>query len=180
MADACRPCTSSLRKASSSPPRRTHQPSGPRSSCLVGGVLVNLQSYPRHHIAFAGFYGLRLHKHHGSDDEEEIDLLSWQLLHVRQNQARERGEPDEGLSQATRRDRAYKKVRILFQRHGIRPFIFARRFIASAGTYANLVRQAKSKQKIIDKMEAAGLIEKVETPKPLRYEALLSLDLEGI
>jgi hypothetical protein len=42
------------------------------------------------------------------------------------------------------------------------------RFIASAGTYANLVRQAKSKQKIIDKMEAAGLIEKVEAPRPLR------------
>lgn len=31
------------------------------------------------------------------------------------------------------------------------------------------MRQAKSKQKIIDKMEAAGLIEKVETPKPLRF-----------
>ncbi|KAG6877017.1 hypothetical protein C0993_011010 [Termitomyces sp. T159_Od127] len=44
-----------------------------------------------------------------------------------------------------------------------------KKFIASAGTYANLVRQAKSKQKIIDKMEAAGLIEKVETPKPLRF-----------
>ncbi len=29
-------------------------------------------------------------------------------------------------------------------------------FIASCGTYSNLVRQAKSKQKIIDKMEAAG------------------------
>ncbi|KAG2223357.1 hypothetical protein INT45_002852 [Circinella minor] len=39
-----------------------------------------------------------------------------------------------------------------------------KKFIASAGTYANLVRQAKSKQKIIDKMEAAGLIEKVENP----------------
>ncbi|KAI9303783.1 P-loop containing nucleoside triphosphate hydrolase protein [Cunninghamella echinulata] len=37
-----------------------------------------------------------------------------------------------------------------------------KKFIASAGTYANLVRQAKSKQKIIDKMEAAGLIENVE------------------
>lgn len=36
-----------------------------------------------------------------------------------------------------------------------------KKFIASAGTYANLVKQAKSKQKIIDKMEAAGLIEKV-------------------
>ena len=44
-----------------------------------------------------------------------------------------------------------------------------RRFIASAGTYANLVKQAKSKQKIIDKMEAAGLIEKIEVPKPLRF-----------
>jgi ATP-binding cassette subfamily F protein 2 len=42
-------------------------------------------------------------------------------------------------------------------------------FIASAGTYANLVKQAKSKQKIIDKMEAAGLIEKVETAKVLRF-----------
>ncbi|PVU87881.1 hypothetical protein BB559_005851 [Furculomyces boomerangus] len=39
-----------------------------------------------------------------------------------------------------------------------------KKFIASAGTYANLVRQAKSKQKIIDKMEAAGLIEKVLPP----------------
>lgn len=39
------------------------------------------------------------------------------------------------------------------------------RFIASAGTYANLVRQAKSKQKILDKMEAAGLIEKIEARK---------------
>lgn len=35
-------------------------------------------------------------------------------------------------------------------------------FIASCGTYSNLVRQGKSKQKIIDKMEAAGLVEKVE------------------
>lgn len=37
-----------------------------------------------------------------------------------------------------------------------------KKFIASCGTYANLVRQGKSKQKIIDKMEAAGLVEKVE------------------
>ncbi|KAG1822990.1 uncharacterized protein BJ212DRAFT_1541707 [Suillus subaureus] len=42
-------------------------------------------------------------------------------------------------------------------------------FIASAGTYANLVKQAKSKQNITDKMEAAGLVEKVETPRPLRF-----------
>lgn len=33
-----------------------------------------------------------------------------------------------------------------------------KKFIASAGTYANLVRQAKSRQKILDKMEADGLI----------------------
>ncbi|KAF9039656.1 ATP-binding cassette transporter [Hymenopellis radicata] len=44
-----------------------------------------------------------------------------------------------------------------------------KKFIASAGTYANLVRQAKSKQKILDKMEAAGLIEKIELAKPLRF-----------
>eukprot|EP01137_Pigoraptor_chileana_P011919 Opistho-2@63537 len=35
-------------------------------------------------------------------------------------------------------------------------------FISSCGTYSNLVRQAKSKQKILDKMEEAGLVEKVE------------------
>ena len=34
-----------------------------------------------------------------------------------------------------------------------------KQFIASCGTYANLVRQAKSRQKILDKMEADGLIE---------------------
>ncbi|KAI8341529.1 P-loop containing nucleoside triphosphate hydrolase protein [Chlamydoabsidia padenii] len=44
-----------------------------------------------------------------------------------------------------------------------------KKFIASAGTYANLVRQAKSKQKIIDKMEAAGLIEKVENPHAFKF-----------
>ncbi|KAJ8074333.1 ABC transporter ATP-binding protein arb1 [Marasmius tenuissimus] len=44
-----------------------------------------------------------------------------------------------------------------------------KKFIASAGTYANLVRQAKSKQKILDKMEAAGLVEPIEQKKPLRF-----------
>lgn len=34
-------------------------------------------------------------------------------------------------------------------------------FISSVGTYANLVKQAKSRQKILDKMEAEGLVEKV-------------------
>jgi ATP-binding cassette subfamily F protein 2 len=32
-------------------------------------------------------------------------------------------------------------------------------FIASCGTYANLIRQGKSRQKILDKMEAEGLLE---------------------
>ncbi|GAA5845510.1 hypothetical protein JCM3766R1_001547 [Sporobolomyces carnicolor] len=43
-------------------------------------------------------------------------------------------------------------------------------FIASAGTYANLVKQAKSKQKIIDKMEAAGFIQPVLKPKELSFQ----------
>ena len=39
-------------------------------------------------------------------------------------------------------------------------------FISSCGTYSNLVKQASSKQKIIDKMVEAGLTEKpVEDPK---------------
>jgi ATP-binding cassette subfamily F protein 2 len=39
--------------------------------------------------------------------------------------------------------------------------IHIKKFIASAGTYANLVRQAKSRQKILDKMEADGFIQPV-------------------
>ncbi|BFZ58974.1 ABC transporter ATP-binding protein arb1 [Savitreella phatthalungensis] len=45
-----------------------------------------------------------------------------------------------------------------------------KKFIASAGTYANLVKQAKSKQKIIDKMEAAGLVEKVVIDKSITFQ----------
>lgn len=45
-----------------------------------------------------------------------------------------------------------------------------KKFIASAGTYANLVKQAKSKQKIIDKMEAAGLITPVQQPKLIKFD----------
>ena len=45
-----------------------------------------------------------------------------------------------------------------------------KKFIASAGTYANLVKQAKSKQKIIDKMEAAGLVEKVVSDKSVTFQ----------
>jgi len=36
-----------------------------------------------------------------------------------------------------------------------------KQFISSCGTYSNMVKQAKSRQKILDKMEAAGLTEKV-------------------
>ncbi|KAJ3127797.1 hypothetical protein HK098_005796 [Nowakowskiella sp. JEL0407] len=42
-------------------------------------------------------------------------------------------------------------------------------FIRSCGTYANLVRQAKSRQKILDKMEADGLIEKVEKAVDFKF-----------
>eukprot|EP00397_Hematodinium_sp_SG-2012_P013770 GEMP01013993.1.p1 GENE.GEMP01013993.1~~GEMP01013993.1.p1 ORF type:complete len:609 (+),score=110.65 GEMP01013993.1:104-1930(+) len=42
-------------------------------------------------------------------------------------------------------------------------------FIRSCGTYANLRKQADSKQKIIDKMVAAGLTEKPEEDKPFDF-----------
>lgn len=42
-------------------------------------------------------------------------------------------------------------------------------FIASCGTFANLVRQAKSRQKILDKMEADGLIEEVVKEARLNF-----------
>mmetsp|Transcript_2625 Transcript_2625/g.3789 ORF Transcript_2625/g.3789 Transcript_2625/m.3789 type:complete len:599 (+) Transcript_2625:107-1903(+) len=44
-----------------------------------------------------------------------------------------------------------------------------KQFIASAGTYANLVKQAKSKQKILDKMKADGLIERPEKPHEFNF-----------
>ena len=44
-----------------------------------------------------------------------------------------------------------------------------KKFIASAGTYANLVKQAKSKQKILDKMEADGLIQPVVPDKVFTF-----------
>ena len=40
-----------------------------------------------------------------------------------------------------------------------------KKFIASAGTYANLVKQAKSRQKILDKMEADGFIQPVQVDR---------------
>jgi len=44
-----------------------------------------------------------------------------------------------------------------------------KQFIASCGTYSNLVRQAKSRQKILDKMEADGLVEKVLEEKKFNF-----------
>ncbi|OUM52638.1 hypothetical protein BVG19_g1844 [[Candida] boidinii] len=48
--------------------------------------------------------------------------------------------------------------------------VHIKKFIASAGTYANLVRQAKSRQKILDKMEADGLIEPVVPDKVFSFK----------
>jgi ATP-binding cassette subfamily F protein 2 len=42
-------------------------------------------------------------------------------------------------------------------------------FIASCGTYANKVSQGKSRQKVLDKMEAAGLVEKVVEEKAVKF-----------
>lgn len=47
--------------------------------------------------------------------------------------------------------------------------VHIKKFIASAGTYANLVKQAKSRQKILDKMEADGLIEPVVPDKVFNF-----------
>ncbi|RFU25228.1 hypothetical protein B7463_g11113, partial [Scytalidium lignicola] len=44
-----------------------------------------------------------------------------------------------------------------------------KKFIASAGTYANLVRQAKSRQKILDKMEADGFIQPVDEDRVFTF-----------
>ena len=44
-----------------------------------------------------------------------------------------------------------------------------KKFIASAGTYSNLVKQAKSRQKILDKMEADGLIQPVIPDKVFTF-----------
>jgi ATP-binding cassette subfamily F protein 2 len=50
-------------------------------------------------------------------------------------------------------------------------------FINSCGTFANLVRQAKSKQKILDKMYAKGLTEK---PEPLKKWSFRFADCEKL
>lgn len=58
-----------------------------------------------------------------------------------------------------------------------------KQFISSCGTYANLVRQAKSRQKILDKMEADGLIEMPYGKLPLgvmMVHIILTLIFDGI
>ena len=47
--------------------------------------------------------------------------------------------------------------------------VHIKKFIASAGTYANLVRQAKSRQKILDKMEADGFIQPVAADRVFTF-----------
>jgi ATP-binding cassette subfamily F protein 2 len=42
-------------------------------------------------------------------------------------------------------------------------------FIASCGTYANMMKQANSKQKILDKMEVNGLAISPKAVGPARY-----------
>ncbi|KAI0123489.1 P-loop containing nucleoside triphosphate hydrolase protein [Xylariales sp. AK1849] len=44
-----------------------------------------------------------------------------------------------------------------------------KKFIASAGTYANLVKQAKSREKILQKMHDDGLIEKVDQDREFKF-----------
>jgi ATP-binding cassette subfamily F protein 2 len=44
----------------------------------------------------------------------------------------------------------------------------------TAGTYANLVKQAKSKQKILDKMYEAGLTQ------PVQHEQTFSFQFPGM
>jgi len=44
-----------------------------------------------------------------------------------------------------------------------------KQFISSCGTYSNLVRQAKSRQKVLDKMEADGLVERVVDEKNFQF-----------
>jgi len=44
-----------------------------------------------------------------------------------------------------------------------------KQFIASCGTYSNLVRQAKSREKVLHKMEEAGLVERVVEDKRFTF-----------
>ncbi|KAM0354243.1 hypothetical protein ACHAPU_001284 [Fusarium lateritium] len=87
-----------------------------------------------------------------------IDMRGKQLVYYGGNYdsyAKTRGENE------TNQMKAYQK-----QQDEI---IHIKKFIASAGTYANLVRQAKSRQKILDKMEADGFIQAVEQDRVFTF-----------
>ncbi|KIK03044.1 hypothetical protein K443DRAFT_121628 [Laccaria amethystina LaAM-08-1] len=64
----------------------------------------------------------------------------------------------------TKHDNEVNQMKAYYKQQEEFPHI--KKFIASAG---NLVHQANSKQRIIDKMEAACFIEKIEYQKPLRF-----------
>lgn len=65
------------------------------------------------------------------------------------------------VEQETNQQKAYVKQQDEIQH--------IKKFIASAGTYANLVRQAKSRQKILDKMEADGFIQPVHQDRVFTF-----------
>ncbi|KAH8702454.1 putative ribosome biogenesis ABC transporter Arb1 [Talaromyces proteolyticus] len=79
-----------------------------------------------------------------------IDMRGKQLLYYGGNYDSYHKTRDE---QETNQTKAYNKQQ--------EEIAHIKKFIASAGTYANLVRQAKSRQKILDKMEADGFIQPV-------------------
>eukprot|EP01112_Ceratiomyxa_fruticulosa_P007176 TRINITY_DN1850_c0_g1_i1.p1 TRINITY_DN1850_c0_g1~~TRINITY_DN1850_c0_g1_i1.p1 ORF type:complete len:662 (+),score=156.45 TRINITY_DN1850_c0_g1_i1:246-1988(+) len=54
-----------------------------------------------------------------------------------------------------------------------------KQFISSCGTYSNLVRQAKSREKVLNKMEEAGLIEKVQDDRHFTFSFNDCGQLEG-
>ena len=80
------------------------------------------------------------------DTNAKLSTQQWDLL-VQQTLAS--GQNDYGL---------YNMIRekVLGTSHGLQ--INLKHFISSCGTHANLVCQAKSRQKILDKMEANGLL----------------------
>lgn len=44
---------------------------------MVGGILVDIQPYPGHHLSFPRFHGQCLYKYHGFNDAEEARVLYW-------------------------------------------------------------------------------------------------------
>jgi len=54
-----------------------------------------------------------------------------------------------------------------------------KQFISSCGTYSNLVRQAKSREKVLHKMEEAGLVEKVVEDRRFEFSFNDCGKLEG-